>query len=70
MLDGLIFEDTGKPAVVIATTRFVTLANTIKKGWNLPEFPLVVLPHPLGTAEEAANKAHEAAPQIIQILTR
>ena len=41
MLDGIRFEETGKPAVVVATASFVRLANSIKKSMNLEDLPLV-----------------------------
>ena len=49
MLDGIHFEETGKPAVVVATTHFVRLATSIKQSMHLEGLPLVVVPHPLGT---------------------
>ena len=48
MLDGISFEEMGKPAVVVATTNFVRLATSIKQSMNLAGLPLVVVPHPLG----------------------
>ncbi len=66
MLDGIRFEQTGKPAVVVATTSFVRLANSIKKSMNLEDLPLVVLAHPLGGAAVAEAKAREAAAEIVK----
>ncbi len=66
MLDGIRFEQTGKPAVVVATTSFVRLANSIKKSMNLEELPLVVLAHPLGGAEVAESKPREVDAEIVK----
>ena len=69
MLDGISFEETGKPAVVVATTSFVKLANSIKRSMNLEDLPLVVISHPLGGPELARQKAQEAAPEIVKAVT-
>ena len=68
MLDGIRFEETGKPAVVVATTSFVRLANSIKKSMNLEDLPLVVVAHPLGGQEVAMGKAHEVVAEIVKAL--
>ena len=70
MLDAIRFEETGKPAVVVATTSFVRLANSIKKSMNIEGLPLVVVPHPLGAQEAAAEKAQLVAAEIVQAVTR
>jgi hypothetical protein len=70
MLDAIRFEETGKPAVVVATTSFVRLANSIKKSMNIEGLPLVVVPHPLGAEGAAAEKAQLVAAEIVQAVTR
>ena len=70
MLDGIRFEETGKPAVVVATTSFVRLANSIKRSMNLEDLPLVVVPHPLGAEAVAAGKAQLVAAEIVHAVTR
>jgi hypothetical protein len=69
MLDGVHFEERGKPAVVVATTSFVRLATSIKNSMNLRDLPLVVVPHPLGAVPVAAEKARLASPEIIKAIT-
>lgn len=66
MLDGIRFEETGKPAVVVATNSFVRLANSIKGSMKLEDLPLVVVSHPLGGQETAAQKARDVVAQIVQ----
>lgn len=70
MLDGIRFEETGKPAVVVATTSFVRLATSIKSSMNLRDLPLVVVPHPLGTEPASAEKARLASPEIVKAVTQ
>ena len=70
MLDGILFEDAGKPAVVVATTNFVRLAASIKKSMNLEEFPVVVVPHPLGDVPSAADKARLVSSDIVKAVSQ
>jgi len=70
MLDGIRFEETGKPAVVVATTNFVRLATSIKQSMNLESLPLVVVPHPLGNPVVASEKAALVAADIVKAVTQ
>lgn len=70
MLDGISFEETGKPAVVVATTNFVRLATSIKQSMNLAGLPLVVVPHPLGDRVGASAKAALVAADIVKAVTQ
>jgi len=54
--------------VVVATSSFVRLANSIKKSMNLEDLPLVVVAHPLGTELVAARQARDAADDIIKAI--
>jgi hypothetical protein len=65
MLDAIGFEETGKPAVVVATTNFVHLATAIKQSMHLGGLPLVVVPHPLGDPVVASEKATLVAADIV-----
>jgi hypothetical protein len=68
MLDAIKFEERGKPTVVVATSSFVRLANSIKKSMNLEDLPLVVVSHPLGTEQVAAQQARDVADDIIKAI--
>jgi hypothetical protein len=70
MLDAISFEQTGKPAVVVATTNFVHLANAIKQSMHLEGLPLVVVPHPLGDRVVAGEKASLVAADIVNAVTQ
>lgn len=69
MLDAVNFEDHGKPAAVVATTNFVRLANSIARASHLDGLPLVTIPHPLGDATEAAERARMVAAQVVAAVT-
>jgi hypothetical protein len=70
MLDGIHFEETGKPAVVVATTNFVRLATSIKQSMHLEGLPVVVVPHPLGDQVVAGAKAALVAADIVKAVTQ
>jgi hypothetical protein len=70
MLDAISFEQTGKPAVVVATTNFVQLATAIKQSMHLEGLPLVVVPHPLGDRVVAGEKASLVAADIVNAVTQ
>jgi hypothetical protein len=70
MLDAIAFEETGKPAVVVATTHFVPLATAIKQSMQLEGLPLVVVPHPLGDSVVAGEKATLVAADIVKAVTQ
>ncbi len=70
MLDGISFEETGKPAVVVATMNFVRLATSIKQSLHLEGLPVVVVPHPLGDRVVAGTKAALVAADIVKAVTQ
>ena len=65
MLDAVNFEDTNKPAAVVATTNFLRLAGSIAGANKLAGLPLVSIPHPLGNQEQAAERARAVATQVV-----
>ena len=70
MHDGIELEKRGVPAAVICTEPFVTSAKAMSKLGGIPEYPFVVLPHPLGslTPDELRERAIQAAPEVLRIL--
>ena len=70
MHDGIELEKRGVPAAVICTEPFVTSAKAMSKLGGIPEYPFVVLPHPLGslTPDELRERAIQAAPEVRRIL--
>ena len=66
-----MFEQLGKRAVVLCTTPFEVTSKNISRMLGVPEFPFVLLEHPLGskTLEEVEAMAVAAADTAEQILT-
>ncbi len=70
MHDGLTLEKKGTPTAVICTEPFTGTAKMMSKLLGIPEYPFVVVDHPLGslTQEEIKDRAKIALPQILKIL--
>ncbi|MDE0224173.1 MAG: hypothetical protein OXP28_03455 [Gammaproteobacteria bacterium] len=71
MHDGITFEQTGKRAVVLCTTPFEVTAKNMARMLGLPDYPFVIVDHPLGscTVSEIRQRAASASEQAIGILT-
>lgn len=63
MHDGITFEQLGKRAVVLCTTPFEVTSKNIARMLGLPDYPFVLLEHPLGsrTLQEIEARADVAA---------
>lgn len=70
MHDGITLEKRGIPTVVICTEPFVTSADAMAALGGVPDYPYVVVPHPLGsrTMEQLRELAAQAAPDVLSIL--
>jgi hypothetical protein len=68
--DGIIFEQLGKRAVVLCTDPFEITAKNIARMLGLPEYPFVMVEHPIGsrTVEEIKARAEVAYQQALPIL--
>tara|TARA_E500000331_G_C17258179_1_gene714043 strand:+ start:1275 stop:1493 length:219 start_codon:yes stop_codon:yes gene_type:complete len=69
--DGITFEQLGKRAVVLCTEPFEITAKNIARVMGMPDYPFVILDHPLGscTIEEIRDRAQVAADAAVEILT-
>ena len=70
MHDGLTLERRGIPTAVICTEPFVTSADAMAALGGVPDYPYVVVPHPLGskTMVQLRDLAAKAAPEVLTIL--
>jgi len=62
LLDGIVMEELGVPAVVIITESFVSSAQAMAVAHGLPDYPFVVIPHPI--AATAGNTLQGWADQV------
>jgi len=65
-------EDRGTPAAVLITEPFIPTVRAIAAVRGLPDYPFVLLKHPLGSLndEELRQRAKSAAAQAVDIFIR
>ena len=70
MHDSISFEQLGKPGLAICTTPFEANVRNLARVMGLPEFPCVLVDHPLGsgTTDEIKERAGQAYAQALAIL--
>ncbi len=70
MHDGISFEQLGKRAVVLCTEPFEVTVKNIARMLGLPDYPFVMVEHPIGsrTAPEIKTLAAAAYSQALPIL--
>lgn len=70
MLDAVILEKAGVPAIPIVTDAFDTTAREMTELWGVPEFRFVMMPHPLGSLTSAAirERAHALLDPVLALL--
>jgi len=68
--DGITLEKRGVPTAVICTEPFISSAKAMSAIGGIPDYPYVVLPHPLGSLDEERlrQRAIQAAPDVLSIL--
>lgn len=70
MHDGISFEQLGKRAIVLCTEPFEVTARNIARMMGLPDYPFVMVEHPIGsrTLPEIKLLAVSAYEQAVPIL--
>ncbi len=70
MHDGVMFEQLGKPALVICTHPFEPTARNIAKVLGVPDYPFASVEHPIGsrTNDEIKARALDAYEQGVKFL--
>lgn len=65
--DGIAVERAGVPTIVIVTTEFLTTARISARAAGIPDYPFVVIDHPLGslTPPQLAQRADVAMAQVL-----
>jgi hypothetical protein len=54
VLDAINLEKQGIPAVAVVTEPFIPTAKAMAELNGMPGYPFVVVPHPIGSLDEAA----------------
>jgi hypothetical protein len=70
LLDAVILEKAGIPAIAIVTDAFYATAREMAELWGVPNFRFVMMPHPLAslTPEEIEQRADELLGKVIALL--
>ena len=72
MLDAVILEKAGIPAIPIITDAFESTAKEMAELWGVPDFRFVMMPHPLAnlTAEGITRRADELFGKALTLLRK
>ena len=70
MHDGVVFERRGIPAAAIATDQFVNMGRASAEAQGMPDYPFVVMEHPIGRLEdvELRQRAEAVLPEVVRLL--
>jgi hypothetical protein len=71
VIDAVNLEKAGVPAVALISRSFCPLGQIVGRGVGHTGLPIVMLPHPIGEADEAriAQKGVDAAAECVRLLT-
>jgi hypothetical protein len=53
VLDSILFEKVGVPAITIVTDAFVDTGKLMASKWGIPEFHFLSVPHPVANLTDA-----------------
>ena len=53
MLDSILIEKAGVPAITIVTDAFVETGKLMSSKWGIPEFRFLSVPHPVANLSDA-----------------
>jgi hypothetical protein len=70
VLDAILMEQQGVPAVAIVTTPFLTTGEAMATSWGKPGYPFVHTPHPIAnlTEKDLEARADELADAVERCL--
>jgi hypothetical protein len=70
MHDGTHLERRGIPTAVVCTDPFINTAKFMARTQGMPDYPFVVLPHPIATLDGGGleEQVERALPQVLELL--
>ena len=70
MLDSILLEKEGIPAISIVTDAFVETGNIMASNWGLPGFRFLSVPHPVANLsdEELDQRANDVINDVVDLL--
>ena len=71
VIDAVNLEKAGVPSIALISRSFCPLGQIVARGEGHGSLPIVMLPHPIGEADEAriARKGADAAAECVRLLT-
>lgn len=71
MLDGILLEKAGIPAVAIVTEPFRVTGEEMAKSWGIPDYPFLDMPHPIANLSGKAldKRADDILEHVAWLLT-
>ena len=72
MLDSILLEKQGIPAISIVTDAFVETGNVMASNWGIPGFRFLSVPHPVANLndEELDQRADEVVNEVVELLKK
>jgi hypothetical protein len=70
VLDAILLEKKGIPAIAIVTGPFVETGEAMAASWGIPDYPFLSVPHPIAnlTDEEINERVDAVLEQVISLL--
>jgi hypothetical protein len=65
VLDAILMEEQGVPAIAIVTSAFLFTGRAMAESWGKPDYPFLAMPHPISyltwsELDERADRLAEA----------
>ena len=72
MLDSILLEKVGIPAISIVTDAFVETGNIMASNWGIPGFRFLSVPHPVANLndEELDQRANDVVNDVVDLLKK
>jgi hypothetical protein len=70
VLDSILFEKAGVPAITIVTDAFVETGKLMSSKWGIPEFRFLSVPHPVANLSDADldQRADDVINDVVKLL--
>jgi hypothetical protein len=70
VLDGILLEKAGVPAVSVVTDGFTATGKAMAANWGVPAYRFISMPHPIAnlTEQELDARAERLAAQVLALL--
>jgi len=72
VLDSILLEKEGIPAISIVTDAFVETGNIMASNWGIPGFRFLSVPHPVANLNDAEldQRANDVVGEVVDLLKK